>query len=313
MKSTFFLSKGAIALWSPSLGANVFKEFKKYNVCVGDVGFFTREGGFWVLFNIFLPVQANIDLGFDPPPELEPYGSVACSEEISFFNEIPRTSYRHCDGVFTQDLEDTLGSQRFDWPSSQCARSLMSFRTCFASYHLQFPATVKGKKLQRWGSVLDLPYGTWKDEMHPRIIPAVHAYLKQHAKTWYLYYRTQPTTIPNGSLKVVTTSYKCRTWALATCSTESSDEVFARLYKTSNSDLYYDWKKHDKVDVKTGPLASETQGDEVPQCIAIEVCSFEVSKNIRNTTANLTSSFIQSVSNLSLGIGSITNKPRVRR
>ena len=296
MRSGFFLSDGAIALWSPSLGANLHKEFKKSNVCVGDVGFFTKQGGFLVLFNIFLSVEANIDLDFDPPPDLEPYP--ACfREDVSIVSMIRRSSYRHCDGAFLQsDLAPD--SPRFDWSSSYCVHSLMSFRTYFASYRLQVPTTRKKKDVQRWGSVLDLPYGTWKDEMHPRMMSGLQLYIKRHANDWYLYYRMHPSgsTIPDGALKVVTSSYKCRTWALASCSTDSSNEIFAQLYKTSNSDIYYDWAKSDPVDGKTGPVAEETEEDEgeLPnQCIAVEVCSFE-DLSSKSKTARL----VQSVSNL---------------
>ena len=91
----------------------------------------------------------------------------------------------------------------------------------------------------------------------------------------------------SDSLKVVTGSYRCSAWALATCSTRSSEKISASLYKTSVSCPYYDWDRHDEVAVQTGPLAEETRGaTEFPpnQCVAVQVYSIKIAKNIRNAT-----------------------------
>ena len=97
MQSNIFDEEFVIPLWEPSPGANCPDTS---NVCVGDVGFFTREGGFHVLFNTFLSSARNEELGFMPPNDFQPYGEgeVHFSQDVSKITTISDT--HACDGDF---------------------------------------------------------------------------------------------------------------------------------------------------------------------------------------------------------------------
>jgi len=299
MRSNFFYRSVVIPLFTPSpIGVGRPEIFKKFNVCVGDVGYFTDTGGFFVLFNVFLPSSANIALGLTPPDAFEPYAPVYYAEDISDIRSLPRTNYRHCHGDFSQrDSDAPQNPQRLVWPFNLSNHLIVFHREYIASYHMEAPRDKK-KATQRDGSILDLPHGGWKDILNVATKLRLRKYLEDHGKDWYHHYLNQPTTpIIEDSLKVVTGSYKCIGWALGTCSTESSGSISASLYKASDSGPYYDWDRHDEVVVQMGPLAEETQGDrDFPpnQCVAVQVYSIKIAKTIRNATQ----SFIESVKDL---------------
>ncbi len=126
------------------------------------------------------------------------------------------------------------------------------------------------------GNILYLPQGVWKDKMFDRIPYLMNDYFETHAQSWYDFYLQQGQTIPKGPLKIVSCAYKCSAWALATCSTGSSENIFAELFKEPlpGSGLYV-WNKHGKVDGKTGSFSKEiVEGTTISnQCVAIEVFS----------------------------------------
>ena len=123
MRSEFFVSAAAIPLWDPSPGVNSPKGIKNRNICVGDVGFFTPDGGFEVLFNAFLSYDANVDDGFDPPDGFEPYGPVDFCEQVSKITRVYSSSYNSCRGDFKRDAEipqhpERLAPSSGFWPKS---------------------------------------------------------------------------------------------------------------------------------------------------------------------------------------------------
>jgi hypothetical protein len=103
MLSDFFnsASERVVPLWSPSPGISAPESFKKTNVCVGDVGFFSKEGGFEVLFNVFLTIDENKALEFDPPDDFVPY---LPRFKVSKISEISKENYTPCFGDFELDL-----------------------------------------------------------------------------------------------------------------------------------------------------------------------------------------------------------------
>lgn len=130
MHSNFFYRPVVIPLWSPSPIGGDCQEISKSNVCVGDVGYFTDTGGFHVLFNIFLPASGNAAIGFKPPDAFEPYGPVSFSEEVSDIKSIPRTSYQHCYGDFSQkDSDAPQNPQRLVQPFSLRSYLIVSIGT----------------------------------------------------------------------------------------------------------------------------------------------------------------------------------------
>ena len=109
-------------------------------------------------------------------------------------------------------------------------------------------------------------------------------YFGRHAESWYHYYLRQPVigpTIPEGYLNIVSSSYKCRTWALGFCSTTSPEKIFARLYQLyPNSKFFYEWDRRGPVVGKRGPNSAKIGDDGLPpinQCVAVEVHSIKLS------------------------------------
>jgi len=99
MQSELFYNENVIPLWSPSPGMNSPEKFQETNICVGDIGAFNDEGGFDVLFNIFLSSVDNTAHGFSVPDNFEPYPA-GISGEVSSVVPLSGADYRPCCGGF---------------------------------------------------------------------------------------------------------------------------------------------------------------------------------------------------------------------
>jgi len=75
MRTDFFGSSYVIPLWKTSQGfiSNRLKDHKARVMTLGDVGYFDKEGGFEVLFNVYKTVQENFAIGYDPPSNFHHY------------------------------------------------------------------------------------------------------------------------------------------------------------------------------------------------------------------------------------------------
>ena len=149
---------------------------------------------------------------------------------------------------------------------------LYSSRRCVASYRL----SRSWFKMKAAGNILHLPNGFWSDRIRLRTFNGITNHIGRHAQSWYDYYnnKLEGRSIPEGHcLKIVTGSYKCDAWAIAACSTASSD-VYATLYKTSEDpkvpNLYY-WERHHKVRCNTGTSPFPDQ------CVGVEVYAIKSS------------------------------------
>ena len=154
-------------------------------------------------------------------------------------------------------------------------------RKYIKSYRLTYN---KKSSILRSGVLIHLPNGVWKDRMVPTLILDMKRYFDDHAERWYNHYVE---SIPKGRrLQIVNTSYKCSAWAHAACSTESPDDIFARLYQPfPYSEISYQWDKHDEVRGKSGPQLKELGDNNLPlvnQCVAVEVYSITKKDGIRN-------------------------------
>ena len=102
MRTEFFYSTHTIALWNPSPSLSFPSNRRRRNIQLGDVGYFNKDGGFDVLFNIFLDTKGNCDLEFDLPPEFEPYviprGLVMKKKDY-----ISEDQYDRSPGAFTRE------------------------------------------------------------------------------------------------------------------------------------------------------------------------------------------------------------------
>ena len=186
-------------------------------------------------------------------------------------------------------------------------RSFPSFcRKYIKAYRLIY---TKKSSILRSGVLIHLPNGVWKDRMVPTMILNMRRYFDDHAERWYNHYAD---SIPKGRrLQIVNTSYKCSAWAHAICSTESPDEIFARLYQPfPYSEISYQWDKHDEVRGKSGPQLKKLGDDNLPlvnQCVAVEIYSITKTDGIRNMGTSI-STF---VSRLSIGSRNTSRSKRI--
>jgi len=75
MRTDFFGSSFVIPLWKTSQEfiSNKIKDHKARVITLGDVGYFDREGGFEVLFNVYKTAEENLAIGYDPPDNFYHY------------------------------------------------------------------------------------------------------------------------------------------------------------------------------------------------------------------------------------------------
>ncbi len=124
-------------------------------------------------------------------------------------------------------------------------------------------------------------------------------YFDIYAESWYKHYKNiYGKLIANGSLKIVNCTYKSRTWARATCSSQSSGNIFARVYKKRPDTDLYEWEAHKDVKGKRGPELEEFGKERTGlsnQCVAVEVSSIELA-----TKRGFKSSVISLMSKISI-------------
>jgi hypothetical protein len=288
MRSELFSNRKVIPLWWPSPAINLPEKFRETNIRVGDIGAFNDEGGFEVLFNIFLSAIDNIANGFSVPDNFEPYpaGVSKVSSEV----ELSKKDCQYCCGGF---FEVELGSNltltpgRFvSLPSSVACVNDFLCREYIAEYSFR-----SGKENPALGAILELPDGAYKDKISNRQLDLMGQYFDCHAESWYGHYsKLHGYSIANGSLMIVNCTYKTKTWALAICPGKSSrGSIFARVYRKRENTDWYEWEAHKDVKGRRGPeleKLGKERTDLSNQCVAVEVSSIVLA----------TSSFRKSVS-----------------
>ncbi|CAA7271120.1 unnamed protein product [Cyclocybe aegerita] len=265
MRSDFFGSSRSIALWTPSPGLNHDPKITLKNIAVGDVGVFTVQGGFEVFFNIFMTEEVNKEYGYHPPPNFTPCAMITKGN------------------IYKASLNDP-NLVRGSFVEVPCEGYLFSCET---------PCT----RLPLEGSALVLPMGGWKFSLKLATMRLlIQSYLNVHAESWYRYYKSPNSgpMLPNGSLKIVHTTYKTSTWALAVGAkdlTTQEGRLFANLSRPNQDEDIFRWKRHRDVSVDTGPSAVEMGGGKatlINQCVAVEVDAIKPAAFLRTLNATLT-------------------------
>lgn len=288
MRSELFHNRKVIPLWWPSPAISLPEKFQEKNICVGDIGAFNDEGGFEVLFNIFLSPSENFELGFAAPDNFEPYPAGFCGE-ISDVNLLSRNDYRSCCGGF---FEVELGSNlalipgRFVFLCSPAPMSIFFLRREYIAEY-----SYKSGKDEP-AAILELPDGAWKDKISKNKLDAMGRYFDCYAESWYSHYsKLYGYSIANGSLMIVNCTIKTKTWALTICPSKPSRGIFARVYRKREDTDWYEWEAHKDIKGRRGPELEKfgkAKTDLLNQCVAVEVSSIEVATSRRGLKSSVT-------------------------
>lgn len=155
-------------------------------------------------------------------------------------------------------------------------------------------------------SLLLLPSGSCKHSIIESRMTYLRAYVNTHAESWCKFYtsRSKGQMIPKGSLKMVTTCYTSRVWALASYSSGDLVQpkgIYAKLFKVKEDRDLYHWKCSPGVISNTGPTTEEMKDDRAlheNQCVALEVHSIQIEKK---RVGSAIQSIYRTFSNLSMG------------
>ncbi|KDR69293.1 hypothetical protein GALMADRAFT_282729 [Galerina marginata CBS 339.88] len=261
MLSNFFESVTTIALWMPSQGLTRDRKPRR-NIGLGDVGYFDKDGGFEILFNIYLTPIENRTHNYDPPTNFVEYAPPP--EEESKYVSIRKGDYRTVFGDF----------RSVDPPRNFKEETLYSFKSPASKGRLQ-------------ASVLALPHGVWKAVLSVKAISSMESYFTHNAPGWYSYYSSnahKSAKVLEGSLKLVVSCYQAKTWAAATfvkSPSPSLEQIYAKLLWPNRNVDVYRWERHDIVSTRTGPSDAELEDNKAireTQCVAIDTLAIRIKK-----------------------------------
>ncbi|KAF9526468.1 hypothetical protein CPB83DRAFT_857862 [Crepidotus variabilis] len=219
------LHKGrGFPLWYPSPNVNLPVKYRLRGISIGDVGYFTPEGGFEFLFNILLPANhsingsaSNVPKGFVPHSPLN-----------------PRDIREHWD---------------FEAGAYICSPSVRASRV--ESSGLMFRST------NSEGAILTMPNGACKTELSSTT--SFQRYATQHAESWYQFVHSRGRDVANGELRLVYGCDTSTTWSVAAFSNTANVEL--KFSKTQGGESSYSWEHSEMGETtRVGPGVHDNEG-----------------------------------------------------
>ncbi|KAF9474983.1 hypothetical protein BDN70DRAFT_841560, partial [Pholiota conissans] len=251
-------------LWLPEPNENRHLNYRRRGAAIGDVVYFTANGGLDFLFNICLdsddPINNNnIPEGFSPfRPHLE-------ENDTRRFQEYGEESYLASKSITKE--KDRMGPAGLVFVSSASE-----------------------------GAILTMPEGVYSEDLAR--VSGFDRYLCENLESWYKYVNeVREWGVEMGELHLVTGVHKSKAWGIATFSNEMTTAMDLRMRFKSTDDLstgrLYSWEYDGVVDSpRTGPTRSQQeaifQGDDETQHQQFEnQCLFvrTVNAAIRRTDA----------------------------
>ncbi|KAF4614998.1 hypothetical protein D9613_002464 [Agrocybe pediades] len=266
MRTNFFDSAFVIPLWKTSHGYAQDKPIQDEEAKVmtlGDIGYFDKEGGFTVLFNVYKTVEENLRRGHDPPKDFRHYVPPP-DQIISRSAQMRAEEYIPLHGDFKES----------DWPYDTGRDYVFSCESPLSKDAMQAAA-------------LSLPDGFTRHVTLVGALAAMQDYFNEHAAAWYNYYSTdirKRDGLVEGSLKLITTCYTSKTYGAAVFvkqPTQQAEQVFAALYRQSKEEDVYLWERKGVVRTRSGPTPKEMVNNKAEyesQCVAIEVTAIKIRK-----------------------------------
>ncbi|KAF9526475.1 hypothetical protein CPB83DRAFT_896137 [Crepidotus variabilis] len=219
-------------LWFPQAGLNLPSEYRANGFSIGDVGYFTSDGGFEYLFNILLPTDHPFNGSASEVPEgFVPVGPIN-SRDIREHWDFEPGAYIGSPSVETSQ-EDS-----YAWNSGLIFRS-------------SAPE----------GAILTMPLGARKLELSSTT--AFRKYITQHAENWYKFVNgPRGRNLANGELRLIYGCDKSTAWGMATFSNACNPKLkFRKSQNMSGAASAYSWEHSSMAEsVKVGPYLHDNEG-----------------------------------------------------
>ncbi|KAF9556163.1 hypothetical protein CPC08DRAFT_104974 [Agrocybe pediades] len=284
MRTDFFGSSFVIPLWRTSQGniSDRVEDRKARVISLGDVGYFDKDAGFCVLFNVYKTFEENLSIGYDPPTcfrhYVPPPGKAISSTLIMRGEE-----YQPLHGDFKES----------DWFSDK------------RDYFLACETPLSKDSMQ--ATALALPDGCIRHHTLVSALATMQDYFNEQAMGWYDYYSSdvhKKDGLVKGSLKLITACYISRTYGAAVFVKEPSkraEQAFAALCRQRKDEDVYSWERKGAVRTKSGPVPAELVNNKAAYeslCVAVEVTAIKVRKQtfFSDDAPGTMHSFIQSFS-----------------
>ncbi|KAF4615003.1 hypothetical protein D9613_002461 [Agrocybe pediades] len=265
MRTDFFGSSFVIPLWRTSQGniSDRVEDRKARVISLGDVGYFDKDAGFCVLFNVYKTFEENLSIGYDPPTcfrhYVPPPGKAISSTLIMRGEE-----YQPLHGDFKES----------DWFSDK------------RDYFLACETPLSKDSMQ--ATALALPDGCIRHHTLVSALATMQDYFNEQAMGWYDYYSSdvhKKDGLVKGSLKLITACYISRTYGAAVFVKEPSkraEQAFAALCRQRKDEDVYSWERKGAVRTKSGPVPAELVNNKAAYeslCVAVEVTAIKVGIN----------------------------------
>ncbi|KAF9526462.1 hypothetical protein CPB83DRAFT_462872 [Crepidotus variabilis] len=208
-------------LWFPSPSLNLSKEYRLKGFSIGDVGYFTPEGGFEFLFNILRAAKHPINGSASDVPE-------------GFIPHSPLNA------------RDIRKNWDFESGAYMCGPSVQASRV--ESAGLTFRSTSSE------GAILTMPKGACKTELNST--SSFQRYVSQHAESWYKFaHGPCGRNVANGELRLVYGCDKSIAWGMAAFSNTTNAELkFSKSQHRSDGESSYSWEHSEIAEAaRVGP------------------------------------------------------------
>ncbi|PPQ90256.1 hypothetical protein CVT25_013081 [Psilocybe cyanescens] len=239
-----------IPLWDPYPNMNLDPKLQHKHCSLGDVGIFRNDGGFDVLFNVFLSKEENLGMQYRPPPSFAPLDF----EAMNAFRK-PFTTDKTC--------YSTANFQR-------CKEEEIS--NCAYCFKLAKIPEVTG------GALLILPESgaTVTFNTHnARVL--LEQYVSRHLASWYdlLNASYNHRARPNESLKMIHTCYKSTIWSAVALPKNANvaDDCKAKLHRSVSREGIYQWEADESFRTNPGSSHPLMRTYDSEYTVAVEVFS----------------------------------------
>ncbi|KAF8902754.1 hypothetical protein CPB84DRAFT_1846125 [Gymnopilus junonius] len=216
-----------IRLWNTSPNLRLDKKLQKNHVQLGDVGYFTREGGFRTLFNIFMTKKKNRQMHYSPPTYFQPFKR-ELRDQYTDINRLDKEY--HTSEEFKRCREEEKGDCVYSFRSEPVRR-------------LPTPGC----------AILITPEGLQKHFFNIDYQKDIRLYINHQTESWYRDLVGDNGPLPNGSLMLVEVCYRANTWASAALvGKKYKPGLHANLKQGERTTKIYHWDSADLIHVDRG-------------------------------------------------------------
>ncbi|KAJ7625706.1 caspase domain-containing protein [Roridomyces roridus] len=233
-----------LPLWDPQPADSLPAEYRREGVRIGDVGFITKQGGFYFVFNICVAANHPINAFHGVPEGFRPVGDFDYSRDVR--RSVEAFPPGDCISTNSVRKRGVTASLESDVPSEVVTGGF--------NMHISYDGET--------GAALVLPKGASSEDLNR--LNLFRDYILTHAENWFAFF--QDWAVPEEDLGLqlylVTGCVKTVAWAV-TCMSKKSDsgDVSMKLNASAvaSGQLEFSWE-----DSHTSPGASRA-GPHRPQ------------------------------------------------